>query len=200
MTVVLDSSTYAHFLASAEERIVAEYARSLGADVAVCATVARELHGILMNEPVFRDTGAFERWERIRDQITILSDDVTDNRAFTQAVLDLHRADLDHGRSLRERLETSKNLGEFMTAAHALRLARDGVHVVVLVDDDYGRTLVNIAKNLLFKEERDYTLIVRSHVRGLVEKSQREWRRDGLDADATLARMEKVQNIPRWHT
>ncbi len=198
MKVILDSCTYAHFLASGEQRIVTEYARSINAQVAVCATVARELPGILANRPMFRQTGALERWQHIKDAITVLPDDLAGNTRLTSAVLDLHNADLNDGRSLKERLDDPNNLGEFMTAAHALRLSRQGVSVVVLVDDHYGRTLVNIAKNLLLNGGYDHRQILRSHARGVIEKSQPQWRRDALEVDATIARMEKVQKIPYW--
>lgn len=192
MTVILDTCTFAHFLGVAEERIITEYASRVDAEVAVTRTVAGELDGVLRNRPAFRGTGAFERWQYLRDSIKELPEDVTGDVAFARAVSDLHRADLDYRGDLSARLGDPKDLGEFMTVAHALRLARSGTRVIVLVDDSYGRRLVNIAKQLLLREERDFQLIVRSHVRDLVSKMRSE------GAEATIARMEQVQSVPRW--
>lgn len=66
----------------------------------------------------------------------VLTDDVTDELAAAVQLIT--------GTEMRQRIHSSKDLGEIMVIAHAVVAAKAGKPVLILMDDEYGRKMATI--------------------------------------------------------
>lgn len=145
---ILDTCSIMHFLAVGEQNALIKVAEHTGCRLAVCTQVQKEIL-TLSQKPKFSRTGAAGNWNNIRgSRVEVLPDDITKDDGLAAAMEDLHDAD-DYDGELSARLDDNTDLGEFVSVAHALCLARQGHVVTVIVDDHYGRELVEIAADLL---------------------------------------------------
>lgn len=145
---ILDTCSIMHFLAIGEQNALIKVAEHNSYRLAVCTQVQKEITKVA-DKPKFNRTGASGNWNKISgSRVEVMPDDITKDGDLAGAMEDLHDAD-DYGGELSARLDDNNDLGEFVSVAHALRLARLGHIVTVIVDDHYGRELMEIAAELL---------------------------------------------------
>lgn len=201
---IVDACSMLHFLPAGEQNVLIQLANHRDAQLAVCEQVCSEIEHVYDRKPKYQNTGARGRWTKIKNnRVEILSDDIATNLTLSQAMEDLHDLD-DHSDSLVERLCEQNNLGEFISAAHALSLARQGHHVTVIVDDGDGRRLVELAAHGLsedqVKHEGSVSLSSTRSVLAAAESQDSTWIAAG-SAEAALAKMARLDNVPTWpHT
>ena len=191
-----------HFLPAGEQNVLIQLAKHRGRRLAVCTQVSIEIESVCTRKPKYRRTGAENRWRNIKNsRVEILSDDIAVDPALSQAMDDLHDEDDHHDGPLSERLREQNNLGEFISAAHALSLARQGRRVTVIVDDGDGRRLVELAAYILSEDEEDRGGAVGvSSTRSVLAAAERldsTWIAAG-SAKAALEKMSRLEDVPTW--
>ncbi|MDK6905668.1 PIN domain-containing protein [Actinotignum timonense] len=197
MIILFDTCSLLHFLASGEHGILTSWAKKKGAILAVCEQVEKELVRV-MARPKFARTLADACWRELRGSLTVLSDSVLLSPAMNRAITDICRRNRLDGRPPAKILEDGNNLGEFLTASHALYAARQGELVVVVIDDRYGRQLVSVAKTYLPRPSAETGSIFASCVRDVVNAADTSWFSSGITPGEVLARMEEIEPVPRW--
>ncbi len=197
MRILLDACSFIHFLAAGEENILIQQAKKWDAQLMTCAAVAEEIERVTL-KPKYATSGAEGRWRALSERVTRLSDAPEETPGLGEALSDLDAADFTSSIPLAARLAASQNLGEFIAVAHCLALARAGHDVILIIDDDYGRRLVNMAQQILLREDIPYKRLRKSGTRQIVQASEAAWRRHQASVDETLHVMEKYGAIPDW--
>lgn len=202
MRILIDSSSFIHFLAADEQNILIQFARKLDAKLAVTSTISDEINRVInpqTGKEHLRHSDAYQHWNALTNHITVLQDsDLEQNPDLGQALADLHNADIQSSRKLCERLTDSNNLGEFTAVAYSLALARQGHQVIIVIDDNDGRRLGRLAQTILPKEDIPYQRIRISSTRKIVKESKQEWRKNNRTAEETIVSMQRFGHIPDW--
>lgn len=201
MRIIIDASSFIHFLAVGEQNILVQWAGKLSAQLCVPETVSREIsRGVDVENgiPKFRRSGAHRRWVNLTKRVVVLSDAAEDNPELIRSMSQLHDSEFQYGLTLEDRLQEERDLGEFMAAAHALTLARRGHNVIVVCDDRWGRGLVKHSQRILALSGEDLRSIRLTDTRGLIEKAMPAWRKTGRSARETIAAIEKYESLPDW--
>lgn len=199
---IVDACSMLHFLPAGEQNVLIQLATHRGRQLAVCEQVSSEIERVCATKPKYRGTGAENRWRKIKNnRVEILSDDIAADPALSQAMDDLHGEDDQHDGPLSERLRKQNNLGEFISAAHALSLARQGHRVTVIVDDRDGRRLVDLAAYVLSEDKEDHGGAVGvSSTRSVLAAAERQdstWIAAG-SVMAALEKMSRLEDVPTW--
>lgn len=186
-----------HFLAAGEQNILIQQALRWDAELMVCDQVAQEIERVAASQK-YAASGATNRWRNLTARVTCLSDAPELTPGLDRAMSDLDALDPCRGKSLTSRLETPRDLGEFLSACHALALARREHEVIVIIDDRYGRTLVKLTQQILLRDGLNPLLIRIAGTRRIIERSDLAWHRRQDSSAATLANMERYGDIPNW--
>ena len=139
---IMDAGPGINFFALNKERLLFS---TLGA-IAIPEVVEQEIRRKAAQEQRFAAA------ERVISKIpsrllSVLLDDVTDELASV-----VHRV---AGMPMKERIRTSKDLGETMVVAHAVVAAERGEQVIVLIDDGGGRQMAAREAARLKRLKRD---------------------------------------------
>ncbi len=196
MTLIIDASSCIHFLAAGQQNILIQFAAKLNAKLAVSECVNEEIKRTLETRKFVR-TGGLKRWNSMSSRVQLLSDELNRSSALHQALIDLHNSDSRANSSLNQRLTESRDLGEFLSVGHALKFAREGVTVIVVVDDRYGRKLVKNAQQILRIEGGSARNIRLADTRLLVETSEPQWR-SRKDRAQTVTVAEVIADMERF--
>lgn len=203
MRIVLDACSFMHFLAAGEQNVLVKWAEKLDAKLTVTKTVAEEI-ATTSRGPKFSGTGAHGTWMRLETRVMVVEEDLESDPALWSAMASLHQVDLQSRsqsgarQPLTQRLASTKDLGEFVTVAYAIALARQGHEVIVVCDDRGGRRLVKLAKYVINREYIAPTAIRLTCTRDVVERANPEWRRDSRTSAETIVAMESIESLPDW--
>lgn len=133
MSILLDAGPCLNFLAVGQQNVLIQVAESQKLQLTAPARVDTEIIG-MSNSERFKSTGVRSTWNRLKSsrRVEILPDELT-TRQFTDAVTRIS------GMPARDRVRSTKSLGEIMVLAHASVFVQQGHDVFVLIDEGDGR-------------------------------------------------------------
>jgi len=133
VSILLDAGPCLNFLAVGQQNVLIQVAESQKLQLTAPARVDTEIIG-MSNSERFKSTGVRSTWNRLKSsrRVEILPDELT-TRQFTDAVTRIS------GMPARDRVRSTKSLGEIMVLAHASVFVQQGHDVFVLIDEGDGR-------------------------------------------------------------
>lgn len=184
MSILLDAGPSLNFLAVGQQNILIQAATSQQLQLVAPARVDNEIVGMCCNDR-FKNTAVLRTWSTLKasKRVQILPDELN-TWAFTEAVTRIS------GIPARDRIRSTKSLGEIMVLAHASVYVQLGHQVFVLIDDRDARRRTGREAQWLHSEGFEKQLILWSTPQVLQEAGRHEgWITGDLNWEQVYDRM-----------